>query len=145
MNLLSRALQECPTSGLLWGLAIFLEPRPQRKTKSIDAVQACEHDSQVLLAVAKYFWSDRKLAKARDWFNKAVKLDPDLGDSWAFFYKFELTHGSLEQQQDVKNRCIQAEPAHGEEWTRVSKAIGNWRLKTEEILIRCAESLQVPT
>ena len=147
MNLTSRALQECPAkdSGLLWAEAIFLEPRPQRKTKSIDAVQVCEHDPQVLLAVSKYFWSDRKLSKARDWFNKAVKLEPDLGDSWAYFYKFELIHGSYEQQQDVKTRCIQAEPRHGEEWTRVSKAIENWRLKTEEILIKCAESLQIPT
>lgn len=144
MNLMSRALQECPTSGVLWAEALFLEARPQRKTKSIDAVQACENDPHVLLAVAKYFWSDRKLAKARDWFNKAVKLEPDLGDSWAFFYKFELTHGSLEQQQEVKMRCIQAEPRHGEEWTRVSKAVENWRLKTESILIKCAESLQTP-
>lgn len=26
--------------------------------------------------------------------NRAVKLDPDLGDSWAYFYKFELQHGT---------------------------------------------------
>lgn len=145
MNLMSRALQECPNSGLLWAEAIFLEPRPQRKTKSIDAVKVCEHDAHVLLAVSKLFWTDRKLQKARDWFNKAVKLEPDLGDSWAYYYKFELTHGSVEQQLDVKQRCIQAEPRHGEEWTKVSKAIENWRLKTEDILIKCANNLEIPT
>lgn len=25
---------------------------------------------------------------------RAVKLDPDLGDSWACFYRFELQHGT---------------------------------------------------
>ena len=39
------------------------------------------------------FWSERKIAKAREWFNRTVKIDPDLGDAWANFYKFELLHG----------------------------------------------------
>ena len=53
MGLMSKALQECPTSGILWAESIFLEPRPQRKTKSVDALKKCEHDALVLLAVAK--------------------------------------------------------------------------------------------
>lgn len=51
--LIAKALQECPTSGLLWAEAIFMEPRPQRKTKSVDALKKCEHDPHVLLAVSK--------------------------------------------------------------------------------------------
>ena len=47
------ALQECPTSGILWAEAIFLESRPLRKTKSVDALKKCEHDANVLLAVSK--------------------------------------------------------------------------------------------
>ena len=31
-----------------------MESRPQRKTKSVDALKKCEHDPHVLLAVAKY-------------------------------------------------------------------------------------------
>jgi len=50
---MARALQECPSSGLLWAEAIFIEARPQRKTKSVDALKKCEHDSNVLLAVAR--------------------------------------------------------------------------------------------
>lgn len=41
----------------------------------------------------RLFWSERKLSKARDWFNRTVKIDPDLGDAWAAFYKFETLHG----------------------------------------------------
>ena len=31
--LMAKALQDCPNSGLLWSEAIFMEPRPKRKTK----------------------------------------------------------------------------------------------------------------
>lgn len=114
---------------------MFLEARPQRKTKSVDALKKCEHDPHVLLAVAKYesiftpfltnkpdsdfftvviwiqdcfailvpqllfvcvrlFWSERKITKSREWFLRTVKIEPDLGDAWALFYKFELQHGT---------------------------------------------------
>lgn len=33
--MMAKALQECPTSGYLWAESIFLEARPQRKTKSV--------------------------------------------------------------------------------------------------------------
>merc|ERR1719323_2957053 len=105
---LARALQECPTSGLLWAEAIAMENKPQRKTKSVDALKKCEHDPNVLLAVSKLFWAERKLSKAREWLTRTVKLEPDLGDSWIHFYKFELIHGSQEQIEDVKKRCIAA-------------------------------------
>ncbi|KAJ7389286.1 Pre-mRNA-processing factor 6 [Desmophyllum pertusum] len=133
-TLMAKAMQECPASGILWAEAIFMESRPQRKTKSVDALKRCEHDSHVLLAVARLFWSERKINKAREWFNRAVKLDPDLGDSWACFYRFELQHGTEAQQENVMQRCVLAEPHHGENWCAVSKAIPNWRLRTKDII-----------
>jgi pre-mRNA-processing factor 6 len=144
MNLMSRAMQECPNSGILWAEAIFLESKPQRKTKSLDALKCCEHDANVLLAVSRLFWSERKTQKSREWFNRTIKLEPDLGDAWAYYYKFEMTNGTEEQQNDVKQKCAQAEPRHGEEWTKISKDIKNWKLKAEEILILCAEKISIP-
>ena len=110
---LSRALQECPNSGLLWSEAIFMEQRPSRTTKLVDALHKCEHDPLVLLAVSKYvfcyymvegreffikllrlMWSQRRLKKTRDWLGRTLKIDPDLGDAWAYWYKFELIHGT---------------------------------------------------
>ena len=74
-----------------------------------------------------------------------VKIDPDLGDAWAFFYKFELLHGNEQQQEDVKTRCKAAEPHHGEYWCKVSKEIVNWCFSTEQILLLVAKNLPVPT
>lgn len=162
-TLMARALQECPNSGELWAEAIFLEARPQRKTKSVDALKHCEHDPNVLLAVSKLFWSERKVQKCRDWFNRTVsvsflftltysqlsiirqvKIEPDLGDAWAYFYKFEVLHGNEEQQKDVYDRCVAAEPHHGEEWCKVSKNIVNWRFRTEQVLKAVVKEIPIP-
>lgn len=43
---------------------------------------------------SRLFWSERKINKARDWFHRTVKIDPDFGDAWAYFYKFELLNGT---------------------------------------------------
>lgn len=142
---MARALQKCPNSGILWADAIFLEARPQRKTKSVDALRKCEHDVHVILAVAKLFWTERKIGKTREWFQKAIKVDPDFGDTWGYCYKFELEYGSEEQRRVLLEKCVSTEPRHGERWCRVSKDIKNWRKRIDEILVILADELDVPT
>jgi len=142
---LARALQECPNAGILWAEAIFMAPRPQRKTKSVDALKHCEHDPTVLLAVSKLFWSERKIQKCRDWFTRTVKLEPDLGDAWINFYKFELIHGTSEQQETVLKQCVGAEPHHGPLWCKYSKDMKHWQEKTEFFLLAAANQLLTPT
>lgn len=90
----------------------------------------------------RLFWSERKITKAREWFHRTVKIDSDLGDAWAFFYKFELQHGTEEQQEEVRKRCENAEPRHGELWCDVSKDIENWQKKIGEILMLVAAKLK---
>ena len=48
----------------------------------------------LLVTVARLLWAERKITKAREWFLRTVKIDPDLGDAWAYFYRFEQTHGT---------------------------------------------------
>ena len=50
--------------------------------------------STILGLSLRLFWTERKVVKAREWFQRAVKIEPDLGDAWATFYKFELQHGT---------------------------------------------------
>lgn len=163
--MMAKALQECPNSGFLWAESIFLEARPQRKAKSVskitsaeficiscllnyflqvDALKKCEHDPQVLLAVSRLFWSERKISKCREWFQRTLKIEPDLGDAWANWYRFEQLHGTEEQQNEVKQRCLAAEPHHGELWCSVSKNIKNWCLSAEQILQAVAREVEIP-
>jgi pre-mRNA-processing factor 6 len=142
-NMLAKALQECPKSGILWAEAIEMESKPAKKARSVDALKRCDQDPHVILAVAKLFWQNRQIEKARMWFNRALSIDPDFGDAWAGAYRFEVQNGTPEKQQDIINRCIDAEPHHGEMWIRLSKDINNFRLKTEQILKLVAQKINV--
>merc|ERR1711868_28903 len=104
-----------------------------RKTKSVDAMKKCEHDPIVLLAVAKLFWAERKVQKCREWLTRTVKLEPDFGDAWIYFYRFECLHGTTDQQSDVLLRC------------KNSKNIKHWKQKTEFFLIAAAKEIEIPT
>ena len=93
--LMAKALQECPTSGLLWSENIWnLEPRTQRKPRSLEAIKKVDNDPILFMTVARIFWGERKLDKAMGWFEKALLLDPDLGDTWAWYWKFLQQHGT---------------------------------------------------
>ena len=128
--MLARALQECPKSGLLLRENIVTAPRVAQKGKSAAAIKRNPESPLVIAAVAGLFANDKKIAKARKWFERAVLLNPDLGDSWARYYAFERKHGTPEQQRAVKERCVKAEPKHGQVWQAITKAMEH-RQKTE--------------
>ncbi|GJM91116.1 hypothetical protein PR202_ga07460 [Eleusine coracana subsp. coracana] len=139
--LLAKAQQECPASGILWAQAIEMVARPQRKGRSSDALKRSDHDPHVIAAVANLFWQDRKVDKARNWFNRAVTLAPDIGDFWVSYYRFELQHGNADTQRDVLRRCVAAEPKHGEKWQAITKAVENSHLSVEALLKKAVVAL----
>jgi pre-mRNA-processing factor 6 len=72
---LSRGLQECSTSGLLWSMSIWAEPRPTRKSRLVDALKKSA-DNLVIIS------------------GRAVGTNSNLGDSWVWRLKFERQHGT---------------------------------------------------
>ncbi|TDZ67253.1 Pre-mRNA-splicing factor prp1 [Colletotrichum trifolii] len=142
-SLMAKALQELPKSGLLWSEQIWhLEPRTQRKPRSLEAIKKVDNDPILFVAVARIFWGERKLEKAQNWFEKALVLDSDNGDTWAWYYKFLLQHGTDEKRADVINKCVLNEPRHGELWQSVAKQPTNARLGTEQVLNLVAEAIE---
>jgi len=93
-------------------------------------------------SVARIFWSERKIEKAREWFGCALAQDSDLGDIWAWWLKFERQHGSEETRQEVINRCMAAEPHHSPVWESVAKDDKNAGKGTKEILEIVANIVQ---
>ena len=79
-------------------MAIWSEPRPTRKARSADALRKAGQDPWVLCAVARLFWTERKIEKARDWFGRAAAASEQpadtWGDVWAWWLKFERQHGT---------------------------------------------------
>ena len=134
LNWFLLGLQECPESGLLWTLSVWSEPRPARKTRSADALRKTKDNPLVICTVARIFWSERKIEKAREWFGRALAQDSDLGDIWAWWLKFERQHGTEETRQEVINRCIAAEPHHSPVWQSIAKDDKSVGKSTKEIL-----------
>jgi len=142
-TLMAKALQECPKSGLLWSENIWsLSPRTQRKPLSLEAIKAVDNDPILFVTVARIFWGERKLEKASSWFEKAIVLDSDLGDTWAWYVKFLSQHGTEEKRQDVISKCVASEPKHGEVWQSIRKDPKNSYLSTEEVLKKVVEELR---
>lgn len=134
-NLMAQALQQVPNSGLLYTESIWhLEPRTQRKPRALEAIKKVDNDPTLFTTIARIFWGERKLEKAQNWFEKAIVLDSDLGDTWAWYYKFLLQHGTDEKRADVVSKCILSEPRHGETWQSVAKDPKNAGKNLEEIL-----------
>ncbi|KAH8091002.1 PRP1 splicing factor, N-terminal-domain-containing protein [Cristinia sonorae] len=140
-TVLARGLQECPTSGLLWSMAIWSEPRPTRKSRSADALRKSADDPLIICTVARLFWAERKIEKARQWFERAVKINPDLGDVWGWWLKFERQHGTPEHQEEVVKKCVAAEPHHGQTWQPIAKDITNTGKSIKDILVLVAAAL----
>lgn len=166
-SVMAKALQEVPRSGLLWSEQIwFLEPRTQRRPRSLEAIKKVDTDPLLFVAVARIFWAERKLDKAQGWFEKALVLDSEIGDTWAWYYKFLLQHGTevgslsslstrdhlclqlltsvalQEKRGDVISKCVLNEPRYGEYWQRIAKDPKNARKGTEEILKLVAAELE---
>lgn len=142
-SMVSRGLQECPSSGLLWNLSIWLEPKPSRKTKSADALKKTGDDARIINSVARLFWNDRKLDQSRKWFERSVKSDSVWGDGWAWWLKFEETHGNKKSLEEVVRRCKLANPRYGEVWQEVRKDPGHFEWDLERVLRETAKRLQI--
>lgn len=142
-NLMAKALQEVPNSGLLWSESIwYLEPRTARKPRSLEAIKKVDNDPTLFVTVARIFWGERRLDKAMNWFEKAILGDADLGDSWAWYWKFLLQHGTDEKREDVLSKLKMNEPKHGEIWASVAKDPKNVGLSVEDILKKVVEKLE---
>ncbi|KAJ2354474.1 U4/U6 x U5 tri-snRNP complex subunit Prp1, partial [Coemansia sp. RSA 2618] len=142
--LLARALQECPHAGMLWATAIVLEPRAQRKARSVDALKHADaHDPEVTVAVARLFWAERRVDKARVWFERAARADPDYGDVWAWWLRFEREQHEPDARAiaAIEDACAKAEPRHGRYWPQAAKDPTNARLPINDILHKTAELL----
>jgi pre-mRNA-processing factor 6 len=163
--LLARALRECPKAGILHAEAIKSAPRPQRKARSVDALKACDDDPDVVCAVARLFWNDRKLDKARAWFNRAATLRPEDGDVWVRYYAFEKSleddaesninplnakkamkakndDTTTSPKEDVLARASKAKPNRGRYWAPVRKDFNNWRDSVSETVLKVLAKME---
>jgi pre-mRNA-processing factor 6 len=110
-------------------------PRPQRKSKSSEALKKVNDNPILISAIAQLFWSERKVDKGRDWTERALLLNPDIGDIWAMYYSYELQHDP-NRAAEILKRAVAQEPRHGERWQQVAKDPANAHQPLDVILKR---------
>lgn len=109
--LCARALQECPKSGVLLAEAVWLEARPLRKARAMDALRKAPTSGLVIVTIARLLWAERKYAEADVYFEKAQEVDPDCADSYAYYYKFCKDASGYEQNSEaIVQRYASAKP-----------------------------------
>ena len=78
--------------------AVVDEKEDVERHFSLDALRKTGKDPWVLCNVARLFWVERKIEKAREWFENSVKANEQpsdtWGDIWAWWLKFERQHGT---------------------------------------------------
>lgn len=141
-NYIARALQRFPDNGLLFVEQVETAPEAKKQSQcELAFKKTLGKDSAVVLCCAKLWWRKRPLdaGKVRKWLERAVSLDPKLGDAWAAYYRFsqEMDDNSKEE---VARRCVEADPTRGEAWIRVRKLRGNENLSTEQVLLQVAQT-----
>ncbi|KAJ2003352.1 U4/U6 x U5 tri-snRNP complex subunit Prp1 [Coemansia thaxteri] len=156
--LLARAVRECPRSGALRAEAVVLADRAGRKAASADALRhAGAEDPDVCAVVARLFAAERRHEKARAWFVRATAADPDCGDAWAWWLRFELScldqenNNSSSSEAEVtagaarvkalEDACAKAAPRHGQIWPSIAKDPRNAELSPAAMLRLVADTL----
>jgi len=86
---------------------------------------------------------EKAIPKARSWFDRATKINPDIGDIWAYYLKMELQFGDEAKAEIIRQKCISIKPRHGDIWTSISKQIRKVKLKTSEILDQVLELIKL--
>lgn len=120
-----------------------MEPASTRKAQVMNALRENDNDSDLFLAIAKVFWYERKAEKIKKWIKNAVTVNKDNGDAWAHLLRFEFEFGSPESQKEVIAKFEEAEPRHGDMWTREVKKVENWRVDKVELLKKVAKSIRL--
>ncbi len=145
-NILAVALQQCPKSTYLYGedLLMFENRSGKRKSRISYIANKLENDihPHLLAIMSSIFLQMGKYASAKSWFDKALQLDKDYGDSWGWMYLFLSKYGTKEELEELVKQFIASDPHHGETFTRINKDLKNNDKTREEILKLVAEELE---
>lgn len=120
-----------------------MEPAATRKAQVMTALKSNDNDSDLFLAIAKVFWVERKAEKIRKWIKNAVTVNKDNGDAWAHLLRYEMEFGTEATQAEVLQEFLEADPHHGEAWTREVKKVENWRRDPTKLLREVANGIQL--
>lgn len=85
-NLMAKALQACPKANVLWAEELLTCDKYKQNSRAKMALDACPDDPLVLVAVARLFERLGRTRSAQKRLERALALNPKLGDAWVHLY-----------------------------------------------------------
>jgi pre-mRNA-processing factor 6 len=133
----NKAMKLFPESPLVRMQYLSLIPKmSQRKNALVDALNATNNSSAILLGIGVLFWVDGKTSKAKSWFERSLNGDKLNGNCWAWLYCYHKSHST---EEEIKSFLADFEQKYeninkGDIWNRVNKCVQNFMKKPLEIL-----------
>lgn len=111
----------------------------------MNALKANDNDANLFIAIAKVFWVERKAEKVSKWLRNAITVDKDNGDAWAHLLRYQMDFNPTDTEaiKDTEKEFREADPRHGDMWTREVKKLENWRRDTVEVLRKVAQDIKL--
>lgn len=123
-NYLLRLMKILPNSPELWCERLLnLETKSLQKTSFRQLIVATNDNPTVLNTIGYILWQEGKISRCKNFFDKSLELNPDIGDTWILLYLFLSRHGDPEELDKLVQNMEEADPRHGEVWPQVNKQI----------------------
>ena len=139
-RLLSKALEKLPTSGLILSLSIVLEKPSNRHAKALEAMKKNFNDPYIMTTIANLYFNEGDFSNARAFYEKALTANPDVGDTWVYYY---ISEQEARNRDEIFQRFVQQEPRHGVMWPSIKKEAENRNKKIEEVLVIASERMDI--
>ncbi len=132
-NLLSKALIDCPTSGLLYSELLLHVPKTQYKSRSLEALKKLPNNEHVLLAVGRLFERSYNFPKACKYYERALAVNSRQGDVYVFYYA--CVYVRAHKQALVNAGSQAAAAAEGEDVLHYQEVLRAVEAPKEDLLI----------
>ncbi|KAG0661248.1 hypothetical protein C6P44_002857 [Monosporozyma unispora] len=121
--LIERALKVLPQHPVIWSEKLKSLSGRKSSTKKVifkDALTKTKNNYLVLLQIAISFYEDGQYKVAEKWLQRAIKGNPQYGDSWIWLAR---THQQLGiDLTDIYHKVNLYEPKYGSSWLQITKA-----------------------
>lgn len=124
-RLVSKGLQICHNSGLLWSVKIELASEEEKRGVYAQALKSTKDDPCAILAIARDLAQRGEINKSQIFYESCLKKHPDFGDAYLYFYAYLLQHGQMDQMKQLESMFIQNDPRHGCRWPKITKKVQN--------------------
>ena len=94
----------------------------------------CPNNPYIVLHISLLMWKDAKINKSRKWFQRAIQIEPKLGNTWGTYFAFEIENGTQEMRESLIKNFDKCQPNLGYNWNKIVKRIDLWKASSSQVI-----------